>query len=951
MAQLAQRKYQRRRSAQGFGSGQVQVSDANVSNVKAAGAERVKHLTNLAVNDYNNKMKWLSDQQKAQGQTEQARATARSLDRHHSKLVLASKHQKGKMEVQKAAVKKQNEEQRWQDIMTFMKGAVAAASTLKALNDKHKAKQEELGKQDAIHRAATQSSLAAEAAAARSKTGSTSDAAAVTAAVTEQKLAVIRADTEIDAMEATGVYNPKVITKLRNGVRLTARDIGDFRQSSLIAGKSWTSDIEELRLTRGNEISYYSERLGKEITLDTTDSTELAEILTSPAVWQPFLEKHGLTQDILEKNSEIIPEFWSSIQEQNSVIVGKQDKAEIKALNTKFTNEAINAWRNNPSLETLLESIEILSRTRGEDGTPIGDLGAMMLLSEDMETRRSADGFSLHYTDEHYEVLWDNPSLTDPNPKMKGQKMKDRSPTNQARYQEGIQKRRKLQGQLAEEGRKFNKQEDQKIKQAVIGYFSANPQLVNDEHLEPLIEKYKLEGKTETVKALNKLRHDRNYDDKYYKNKFDAALLVGGLRVEMVNEAAISPGMKLTYVEKAKKNSGTGMSKDDKKKLERFTKDTLSTRVKHYGLSVSGQTTDPSFAKAHEAAQLRGQQAYTTCMLGTGVDCYDHAETAFQKEFDKGPHAGDFAILDTTTTAEGVQIAGTSFKNYQVDMSLETKEHPLSKIREAIKLDPLAIDKEELISKSKLENAVAAQKNGSGLLLRLVPEAQKIADMYGPNSGVSALDIVNRQLVFHGLEPFETEFGKQNEMTSDPEYWYLLNYKPNGRRELIWKTVGQGTNVIRDPANYAPNLRAVYNETQGGGYTVEGVTDREGDRVVLNKETWTGLNKIKYIAGGAISVKDITESQLAISTDVPVNLDSDSKPINTDQFTAEGGYTVEMVDEAEAVIGQQLGNTVEIVGDTLQWFTNNPDILKAQGWEHVSTSNGKGLFRFIGGTN
>ena len=51
MAQLAQRKYQRRRSAQGFGSGQVQVSDANVSNVKEAGAERVKHLTNLAVND------------------------------------------------------------------------------------------------------------------------------------------------------------------------------------------------------------------------------------------------------------------------------------------------------------------------------------------------------------------------------------------------------------------------------------------------------------------------------------------------------------------------------------------------------------------------------------------------------------------------------------------------------------------------------------------------------------------------------------------------------------------------------------------------------------------------------------------------------------------------------------------------------------------------------------
>ena len=127
MAQIAQRKYQRRRSALGFGSGQVQVSDANVANVKAAGAERVKHLTNLAVNDYNNKMKWLSDQQKAQGQTEQARATARSLDRHHSKLVLASKHQKGKMEVQKAIVERQNEEQRWQDIMTFMKGAVAAA--------------------------------------------------------------------------------------------------------------------------------------------------------------------------------------------------------------------------------------------------------------------------------------------------------------------------------------------------------------------------------------------------------------------------------------------------------------------------------------------------------------------------------------------------------------------------------------------------------------------------------------------------------------------------------------------------------------------------------------------------------------------------------------------------------------------------------------------------------
>ena len=287
MAQIAQRKYQRRRSAQGFGSGQVQVSDANVANIKASGAERVKHLTNLAVNDYNNKMKWLSDQQKAQGQTEQAKATVRQLDRHHSKLVLASKHQKGRMEVQKAAVKKQNEEQRWQDIMTFMKGATAAAGALKALNDKHKAKQEELGKQDAIQRAAMASNLGAEAASARSKTGSGSDAAAVEAARTEQKLSLVKANVEIDALEATGLYNPKVITKLRNGIRLTARDIGDFRQSSLIAGKSWTSDIEELRLTRGNEISYYSERLGKEITLDTTDST--VSVLVYKKVSSPFI--------------------------------------------------------------------------------------------------------------------------------------------------------------------------------------------------------------------------------------------------------------------------------------------------------------------------------------------------------------------------------------------------------------------------------------------------------------------------------------------------------------------------------------------------------------------------------------------------------------------------------------------------------------------------------------
>jgi hypothetical protein len=269
--------------------------------------------------------------------------------------------------------------------------------------------------------------------------------------------------------------------------------------------------------------------------------------------------------------------------------------------------------------------------------------------------------------------------------------------------------------------------------------------------------------------------------------RFDEELALGSLTEQQVMSAVgVDMETKVKYAKLARENQPNAMSQEEVKAYKESLSLALRKQSKNLNLD---QAADRTLPLAELYAWRNFQKDYTQAMLNTDGDrqaALDYAMGRFEKELTK--EDGLYSIVETKVV-NGQRVLAGGFRGFQIEPAA-AKPFAMTYAVDALKASKgAAIDTEGLIDKATIQEVLQQVKTNGRF--SLPPQAKYLSDRFGGR--LSAIDIINRQAKYYGLEQVPVEYYERNVTGQvDEAHMKLVNYMLNPRRYQI-ATIGSGT--------------------------------------------------------------------------------------------------------------------------------------------------------------
>ncbi|AFK66487.1 hypothetical protein SYPG_00037 [Synechococcus phage S-CBP3] len=278
--------------------------------------------------------------------------------------------------------------------------------------------------------------------------------------------------------------------------------------------------------------------------------------------------------------------------------------------------------------------------------------------------------------------------------------------------------------------------------------------------------------------------HKNNLD---IVKRFDEELALGSLTEQQVMSAVgLDMETKIKYAKLARENQPNAMTSEESKAYKESINLALRKQSKDLNLD---QAADRTLPLAELYAWRNFQKDFTQAMINTDgnrQEALNYAMGRFEKELTK--ENGLYSIVETKVV-NGQRVLAGGFRGFQIEPAA-AKPFAMTYAVDALKASKgAAIDTEGLIDKATIQEVLQQVKvNGR---FSLPPQAEYLSKRLGGK--LSAIDIINRQAKFYGLEQVPLKYYEQNVTKKvDDAHIQLVNYMLNPRRYQI-ATIGSGT--------------------------------------------------------------------------------------------------------------------------------------------------------------
>lgn len=577
-------------------------------------------------------------------------------------------------------------------------------------------------------------------------------------------------DIQADVLQATGA-SPTVVEQTRglNKNRRAARQ----KAYSILAGNRFQGwGIEQLATNDKDRFQIIDENgQPKEITpSEAKGSVEQQQILNQ--MLPSYLKANGL----YGLSADFLAPMLERMRSGMESIVSTTRKGEVEQAKQIRIDGAIDVFSDTKSPQAFHDAFRMLTHD-------VGYGKAREIMFERMFTTLDDNGNHLFSDNEISDIL---------NTTFMGQ-TKTIGDQYSSEIGSWISKRNQATAQIFDQNQKMKEMQFTAWNDETQKFISSNLDSLDNDALEKLAEKAKMDGNESGAKMILGYMSFTNEGkaDKALEENWTQLDVYGLLTAETIRNSTASAEVKRKWLSQVQSTSSANPGKPAMDIGEKFITAALDGRVKFDSLTGKG---DPTFvlAKSYAISQFAKDYKQEYLRSGNAAAAERYALEQFQREFQL--QGGMYSINDRTKDGkDGKTVTNASFIRFKINPT-KPRQSSLGELYQRLRV-PGAIDT-PILDRAPLESLVARAKSGQAV--SLPPQAQAIADMSGGK--LSAIDVLQRQLKAHDLEQIKLpsfEAAKQLTGQVGAEYQRLLNYKPNPTRTTI-AFVGSG---LGDPAS------------------------------------------------------------------------------------------------------------------------------------------------------